>query len=65
VVISKSGLLRTFGHLREFLLSNKDLAQKLANLEKKYDSHFKVVFDALRELMVPQDNPKRKIGIKP
>jgi hypothetical protein len=58
-------IMRTFGHLREFLLSNKDLAQKLANLEKKYDSQFKVVFDALRELMTSPHNPKRKIGITP
>jgi hypothetical protein len=57
-------IMRTFGHLREFLLSNKDLAQKLARLEKRYDSQFKVVFDALRELMTPPETPKRKIGIK-
>jgi hypothetical protein len=35
------------------LASHKDLALKLAEMEKKYDSQFKVVFDAIRELMTP------------
>jgi hypothetical protein len=58
-------IMRTFVQLREFLLSNKELAQKLATLEKKYDAQFKVVFDAIREMMNPTISPKRKIGIKP
>jgi ORF6N domain len=58
-------IMRTFGQLREFLLSNRELAQKPATLEKKYDSQFKIVFDAIRELMTPPEIPKRKIGIKP
>ena len=39
-----------------------DLARKLATLEKKYDTQFKVVFDAIRELMTPPRKPKREIG---
>ena len=54
--------MRTFVRLREMLLSNADLARKLAALENKYDSQFKVVFDAIRELMVPPASPKRRIG---
>ena len=54
-------VMRTFVRLREMLLSNTDLARKLTALEKKYDAQFKVVFDAIRELMTPE-KPKRQIG---
>jgi phage regulator Rha-like protein len=50
-----------FVRLREMLLSNADLARKLKALEKKYDAQFKVVFDAIRELMTPPEKPKRQI----
>jgi len=55
-------IMRTFVRLREMLLSNADLARKLTALEKKYDAQFKVVFDAIRELMTPPEKPKRQIG---
>jgi len=58
-------IMRTFVRLREMLLSNADLARKLADLESKYDAQFKVVFDAIRELMLPPDPPKPRIGFKP
>ena len=55
-------IMRTFVRLREMLLSNADLARKLKALEKKYDTQFKVVFDAIRELMTPPEPPRRQIG---
>ena len=55
-------IMRTFVRLREMLLSNADLARKLNALEKKYDAQFKVVFDAIRELMTPPEPPRRQIG---
>ena len=56
-------IMRTFVRLREMLLSNAELARKLAALENKYDAQFKVVFDAIRELMTPPAAPpKRRIG---
>jgi hypothetical protein len=58
-------IMRTFVRLREMLLSNAELAQKLAQLEKKYDAQFKVVFDAIRQLMAPLETPKRRIGFNP
>jgi hypothetical protein len=58
-------IMRTFVRLREMLLSNAELARKLAALENKYDVQFKVVFDAIRELMLPPDPPPRKIGFHP
>ncbi len=55
-------IMRTFVQLREILISNKDLARKLENLEKKYDHQFKVVFDAIREIMTPPKNNQKRIG---
>lgn len=53
-------IMRAFVRLREMLASHKDLAQKLATMEKKYDANFKVVFDAIRQLMAPPDPKKRR-----
>jgi len=56
-------VVRAFVHLREMLLSNGELARKLADLEQKYDSQFKAVFDAIRQLMAPPSRPpKPEIG---
>ncbi|OGR89080.1 MAG: DNA-binding protein [Elusimicrobia bacterium RIFCSPLOWO2_01_FULL_59_12] len=46
-------IMRAFVKLRELLATHKDLARKLAELERKYDTQFKVVFDAIRQLMEP------------
>ena len=55
-------IMRAFVRLRQMLASNTQLARKLADLEKKYDAQFKVVFDAIRQLMTPPQPKKRKIG---
>ena len=45
------------------VLLDSDLARKLEELEKKYDAQFKIVFDAIRQLMTPPPNPsKKRIG---
>ena len=59
-------IMRAFVRLRQMLASNADLARKLATLEKKYDAQFKIVFDAIRELMTPPDSKKKRpIGFVP
>jgi hypothetical protein len=55
-------IMRAFVRLRQMLQANADLARRLTALEKKYDAQFKVVFDAIRELMTPETKPKRRIG---
>ena len=55
-------VVRAFVKLRQLLASNAELARKLDTMEKKYDQQFKVVFDAIRQLMSPPDRPKREIG---
>ena len=58
-------IMRAFVRLRELLSSNVDLAKKLKRLENKYDSQFKVVFDAIRQLMrPPSEPPPRRIGFR-
>jgi hypothetical protein len=59
-------IMRAFVRLRQMLSSNVELARKLAALEKKYDVQFRVVFDAIRELMTPPaPKKKRSIGFAP
>jgi hypothetical protein len=44
------------------LASNRELAKRLDELEKKYDAQFRVVFDAIRQLMKPPESKRRPIG---
>ena len=55
-------IMRAFVRLRELMATHKDLVRRLNEMEKKYDAQFKVVFDAIRELMAPSESKKRKIG---
>jgi hypothetical protein len=55
-------IMRAFVRLRRLLLENADLARKLDALEEKYDGQFRVVFEAIRELMQPAEEPARRIG---
>lgn len=55
-------IMRAFVKLRQMIASHKDLAIRLDEIENKYDSQFRVVFDAIRELMIPPEEDKRKIG---
>jgi len=55
-------VVRIFIYLRKLLLSHEDLGRKIESLERKYDTQFKVVFEAIKQLMAPPDVPKRRIG---
>lgn len=57
-------IMRAFVRLRQILSEHKELERKLAALEKKYDEHFKVVFDAIRALMAPSEKPRKRIGFE-
>jgi len=54
--------MRTFTKLRELMLVHKDLRIKIEELERKYDSQFRIVFDALRKLIDPPQKSKPPIG---
>jgi len=56
-------IMRTFTKLREMLMTHKDLKEKIEAMEKKYDYQFKIVFDAIKQLLEPPEkSQKKKIG---
>jgi len=57
-------IMRAFVQLREMIASNKGLTRRLNELEKKYDGQFRVVFEAIRELMAEPESKSRRIGFK-
>jgi hypothetical protein len=57
-------IMRAFVRLRQILASNAGLERRLNELEKKYDTQFKVVFDAIRRLMAPAEKQPKKIGFQ-
>src|SRR5215475_14115953 len=54
-------IMRAFVRLRKLMATHKDLVRRLNEMEKKYDSQFRIVFEAIRELMAPPEPRKRKI----
>jgi len=57
-------IMRAFVQMREFAASNRVLARRLDELEQKYDSQFKAVFDAIRQLMTPPVTKRKSIGFR-
>jgi len=55
-------VVRAFVKLRQMLAAHKDLEKKIEEMESKYDEQFRVVFEAIRQLLVEDEKPKRKIG---
>ena len=60
-------IMRAFVKLRELLSTHKELALKLKQLEmkiEKHDEEIHAIFEAIRQLMVPPEPPKRRIGFR-
>jgi hypothetical protein len=55
-------IMRTFVRLRQILAAHADLQHRLDELEDKYDAKFKLVFEAIRQLMEPPEKPRKPIG---
>ena len=55
-------IMRTFTHLRKMIVSHKDLKRKIEAMEKKYDEQFRIVFEAITQLIEEDEKPKKKIG---
>jgi hypothetical protein len=58
-------IMRTFVRLRQIITSNAELARRFDDLEANYDRQFKVVFDAIRQLMMPPTPKRKQIGFRP
>ncbi len=56
-------IVRTFVKLRRMLATHEDLARKLNAMKKKYDAQFRVVFDAIRQLVAPPEKKKKGIAL--
>jgi hypothetical protein len=61
-VLTSIAVVRAFLHLRSMALSVEQLTRKVAALESRYDEQFKIVFDAIRQLISPPDPPRKAIG---
>ncbi len=57
-------VVRAFAKLREMLASHADLKKKIEVMEAKYDQQFKLVFDAIKQLIIQEEKPKEKIGFR-
>jgi phage regulator Rha-like protein len=55
-------IMRAFVKLREMMATHKDLKRKIESMEKKYDEQFRIVFEAIKQLLAEEDKPKKKIG---
>ena len=60
----KIEIMRAFVRLRQILASNKEFTKRLDELEKKYDAQFKMVFDAIRQLIAPPEPKRHPIGFR-
>lgn len=58
-------VVRAFVQLRTVLAAHAELAQKLAEIEARFDGQFQMVFEALRELMYPPAPVREPIGFRP
>lgn len=58
-------IMRTFVRLRKLLSSNAELTKRLDAMEKNYDDRFKVVFEAIRQLVAPSTVKRKEIGFRP
>ncbi len=55
-------IIRTFTKIRQMLAENRDLRLKIEDMERKYDKNFKIVFDAIKRMMIEEEKPKKLIG---
>ena len=57
-------IMRAFIQMRRLITSYKDLEKKINELENKYDKNFSIVFEALKQLIRQESEPRKRIGFK-
>ena len=55
-------IMRIFSQFRQILIGHKDLEKKIEAMEEKYDEQFKIVFEAIKQLLTEEEKPKKRIG---
>jgi hypothetical protein len=63
-ILVNSEIMRAFVKLRQMLASNAELSRRLDELDSKYDKQFRVVFDAIRQLMATPVRGRKEIGFR-
>lgn len=58
-------IMRMFTKLRQLMIEHADLRKQIEEIERKYDYQFKVVFEAIKELLEPPRKSKEPIGFRP
>ena len=61
-------VIEIFVKMREMLSTNKDILLKMQQMEKKltgHDGDIKLIFEALKQLLNPPQEPRKRIGFKP
>ncbi len=61
-ILVNVSIMRAFVRMREMLGAHKELVRKIEDMEKKYDSQFKIVFEAIRRLIREEEKPKAPFG---
>jgi hypothetical protein len=57
-------IMRAFVSLRQIIDANKDIIRRINSLEEKYDKKFIIVFEAIKELIRKENEPREMIGYK-
>ena len=55
-------IMRAFTKLRQMMTGYEDLKRKIEAMEQKYDEHFRIVFEAIKQLLEPGKKDVKKIG---
>jgi hypothetical protein len=55
-------IIRAFVIMRQMLATHEDLKRKIEEMESRYDEQFRIVFEAIRQLLEEDEKPKRRIG---
>lgn len=63
-IIINIAIMRTFVHLRQLVEANKELVRRIDTLEERFDKNFTIVFEAIKELIREENQPREKIGYK-
>ena len=57
-------IVRTFTRIRQMLAGNRNLRLKVEDMERRYDQKFRVVFDAIKRMMIEKEKPKEEMGFR-
>ena len=63
-IIINIAIMRTFVQLRQLVEANKELVRRIDTLEERFDKNFTIVFEAIKELIREENQPRETIGYK-